>query len=161
MFQSAQLLSRLLEPVNLRLDALVNSRSRGAEPQAAAPNQNPPNPDPQLAEDNNRQGVVNQPDQQMVQPDQALVESGPLLLNDERAIALNKSGGESAEPAFDYDNFTLGDLNKLYVSRKKDNKSAIPTLEEVLRHFQVPFQKFQRTKEILTALLVQRLKRLQ
>ena len=81
----------------MRLDALVR---RQAEPQPVAPPPAQRMPlDQQLAENNNREIVVAQPNGQLVEPQQAMVESG-------RAIAFGNNQAESADgprPAINYD----------------------------------------------------------
>jgi len=111
MLQSAPILNRLLEPVNMRLDALVR---RQADPPAAAPappprDPNPPNEEQQLVENNNRQFVMEQPNEQLVEPNQPLVAAEPRLLNDERALALDREElafRSRARPVMNYDELT-------------------------------------------------------
>lgn len=93
--------------------------------------------------------VVAQPNEQLVEPNQAMIESGAQRMEDEAP----NNVAESAQPAFDYDNFTLADLKKLYVQRKKDNKSPIPTLEEVVKHFEIPLSKANIRKDIMLELM--------
>lgn len=100
MLQSAQILNRLLEPVNMRLDALVR---RQAEPQPVAPPPAPPMPvEPPRVENENREVVAEQPVRQLVQPMQPIVSAGPIRLDNPQ----ENVGAESAEgpgPLINYD----------------------------------------------------------
>ena len=153
MLQSAQILNRLLEPVNMRLDALVR---RQAEP-APRGNMDPPqirDPDhePQIAENNNREIVVEQQMEQLVEPQQAMVESKP------RQLEVAESADGPAQPAvrgtrFNYETITMADATDLKVRRKTGDTSAEPSLEEVVRHFDIRIPQNMRTREGMLHLL--------
>jgi hypothetical protein len=105
MLQSTQILNRLLEPVNRRLDALVG---RQAEPQPVAPPPAQRMPlGQQLAEDNNREIVAEQPVRQLVQPVQPIVSAGPIRLdNPQGNVGQAMAKAESADgpqPSINYD----------------------------------------------------------
>lgn len=82
MLQSAQILNRLLEPVNMRLDALVRRQNEpNGQPVILPP---APPVEQQFEENNNRVVVAEQPIEQLVEPPQAIVDARPAVLNDEK-----------------------------------------------------------------------------
>lgn len=105
LFQSSQLLQRLLEPTNLRLEALLRQQRQGMQPiNIGQPNINvpinlPAQPNINIGQPNinvpinfppqpislpvkPRESVLDQPDEQLVTPTKPLVPAGPLRLDD-------------------------------------------------------------------------------
>jgi hypothetical protein len=206
----AQLLQRLLDPINARFDLLMRQPSpainlRQPDIFIAPPNvsinqrfpdiniQAPifPNKErfaqgPNLGRpmdgeqhrDHNRQHVADLPDAPLVQPNAPLLLAGPMRMDDPHEdVPLNqidpalvsedeeeegpRVGGESSSAAslgsnFNYEFFTLDDVNRLVVRRKPDNLSDIPSLEEVVQHFGIRIPNKQRNKENMIQLLRQR-----
>lgn len=79
MFQSAQVLNRLLEPVNMRLEALMRRRQDApAAPQMVQADQRLPDVD----DGDHRQRVLDLPDAPLIQPAQSLVPTGFQRMDD-------------------------------------------------------------------------------
>ena len=105
LFQSAQVLQRLIDPINARLDLLMPKQEQQG---SAFPNM-------EIHSKHDRQHVADLPDAQLVQPKAPLVPAGPMRMDDpHEAVPLNKVdpalvqeeeeeparvGGESAQPA--------------------------------------------------------------
>lgn len=196
----AQLLQRLLDPINARFDLLMRQQVPGPINNITMPPINirqpdifvaPPNvsinqrfPDiniqapnfPNMEEhrDHNRQHVADLPDAPLVQPNAPLLLSGPMRMDDPHEdVPLNqvdpalvgaeeeegpRVGGESSSAAalgsnFNYEFFTLADVNRLVVRRKPGNLSDIPSLEEVVQHFGIRIPNAKRNKEDMIQLL--------
>jgi hypothetical protein len=229
MVQSAQVLQRLLDPINARLDAIMQSNMRQQAPSInithppiniTNPPINirqpdifmaPPNvsinqrfPDINIQMPNQRDRVADLPDEPLVRPNAPLVLAGPMRMDDphedvpldevdpalvgkQEAKAGDESSEEEAEagpfgrgsqrvgtrsdslsaetePAqagakgsnFNYEFFTLADINRLVVRRKPDNLSDIPSLEEVVQYFGIRIPTKKRNKEDMIQLLRQK-----
>jgi hypothetical protein len=70
LFQSAQVLQRLIDPINARLDLLM------PKPQGSA------FPNMEQHRDHNRQHVADLPDEQLVRPNAPLLLAGPMRMDD-------------------------------------------------------------------------------
>lgn len=80
MFQSAQVLNRLLEPVNMRLEALI--RRRQDVPPIAPQNVQVDQRLPDVDSSDHRQRVLDLPDAPLLQPEPALVSAGFQRMDD-------------------------------------------------------------------------------
>jgi hypothetical protein len=81
LFQSAQVLQRLIDPINARLDLLMPKQEQQG---SAFPNM-------EIHSKHDRQHVADLPDAQLVQPKAPLVPAGPMRMDDpHEAVPLNK-----------------------------------------------------------------------
>ena len=144
MIQSAHVLNRLLEPVNMRLEALIRQRRYAPLP--------PQNVEVQRLPDvgDHRQRALDLPDAPLIQPDASLIPSGVQQMDDldadpsfgkreaqsqSASASASSASSASAGSGFNYDTLTLAAAAKLKVRRRQGDDFPEPSLEEAVRHF--------------------------
>jgi hypothetical protein len=88
LFQSAQVLQRLIDPINARLDLLMRQQ---VPPMPKQEQQGSAFPNMEIHSKHDRQHVADLPDAQLVQPKAPLVPAGPMRMDDpHEEVPLNK-----------------------------------------------------------------------
>lgn len=146
--QSATMLHRLLEPTNLRLEALLQ-RQQVPNINIGQPNINvpvnvaPPNVNVPINIVNRRDRVLDQPDAPLVRPPPPLVPAGPERMDDPHEdVPVSEEEEEEEQEVASSASSSSADPYEKYYSREELNKLTTKTgnisIHKIAKHLNIP-----------------------